>query len=133
MITCTLKDKKYAVDFISGRALREMEPAAKMYAKIVALSNAAVKGEEIPQSEQVSIPDAMDVMIRWFCLLFGNQFTPDDVLDGYPVDRLMHDIALALMTVQTQTTEILGEFPTKAAKEPATTQTEAESEEIPLF
>ena len=133
MITCTLKDKKYAVDFISGRALREMEPAAKMYAKIVALSNAAVKGEEIPQSEQVSIPDAMDVMIRWFCLLFGNQFTPDDVLDSYPVDRLMHDIALALMAVQTQTTEILSEFPTKAAKEPATTQMETESEEIPLF
>ena len=133
MITCTLKDKKYAVDFISGRALREMEPAAKMYAKIVALSNAAVKGEEIPQNQQVSVTNAMDVMIRWFCLLFGNQFSPDDVLDGYPVDRLMHDIALALMAVQTQTTEILSEFPTKAAKEPATTQTEAESEEISLF
>ena len=70
----------------------------------------------------------MDVMIRWFCLLFGNQFSPDDVLDGYPVDRLMHDIALALMAVQTQTTEILSEFPTKAAKEPAT-----EAGEIPLF
>ena len=133
MITCTLKDKKYAVDFISGRALREMEPAAKMYAQIVALSNAAVKGEEIPQEQQISVTDAMDVMIRWFCLLFGNQFSPDGVLDGYPVDRLMHDIALALMAVQTQTTEILSEFPTKAAKEPATTQTEAESEEIPLF
>ena len=116
MITCTLKDKEYAVDFVSGRALREMEPAAKMYARIVALSNSAVKGEEIPQSEQVSIPDAMDVMIRWFCILFGNQFTPDDVLDHYPVDRLMHDIALALMAVQTQTTSILDEFPTKAAK-----------------
>ena len=133
MITCTLKDKKYAVDFISGRALREMEPAAKMYAKIVALSNAAVKGEEIPQEQQISVTDAMDVMIRWFCLLFGNQFSPDDVLDGYPVDRLMHDIALALMAVQSQTTEILSEFTTKAAKEPAMTQTEAESEEIPLF
>ena len=133
MITCTLKDKKYAVDFISGRALREMEPAAKMYAKIVALSNAAVKGEEIAQEQQISVTDAMDVMIRWFCLLFGNQFSPDDVLDGYPVDRLMHDIALALMAVQTQTTEILSEFPMKAAKEPAMTQTEAESEEIPLF
>ena len=131
MITCTLKDKKYAVDFVSGRALREMEPAAKMYAKIVALSNAAVKGEEIPQSEQVSIPDAMDVLIRWFCLLFGNQFTSDDVLDGYPVDRLMHDIALALMAVQTQTTEILSQFPTKAAKEPASPPKTAE--EIPLF
>ena len=126
----TLKDKKYAVDFISGRALREMEPAAKMYAKIVALSNAAVKGEEIPQDEQISVTDAMDVMIRWFCLLFGNQFSPDDVLDGYPVDRLMHDIALALMAVQTQTTEILSQFPTKAAKEPAKT---TEAEEIPLF
>mgnify|MGYP006898197799 FL=1 len=69
-------------------------------------------------------------MIRWFCLLFGNQFSPDDVLDGYPVDRLMHDVALALMAVQTQTTEILSEFPTKAAKEPAKT---TEAEEIPLF
>ena len=121
MITCTLKDKKYAVDFISGRALREMEPAAKMYAKIVALSNAAVKGEEIPQNQQVSVTDAMDVMIRWFCILFGNQFTVDDVLDHYPVDRLMHDVALALMAVQTQTTGILSDFPTKAA----TPQTEA--------
>ena len=121
MITCTLKDKKYAVDFISGRALREMEPAAKMYAKIVALSNAAVKGEEIPQDEQISVTDAMDVMIRWFCLLFGNQFSPDDVLDGYPVDRLMHDIALALMAVQAQTTDVLSDFPTMAAMEPAQT------------
>ena len=133
MITCTLKDKKYAVDFISGRALREMEPAAKMYAKIVVLSNAAVKGEEILQEQQISVTDAMDVMIRWFCLLFGNQFTSDDVLDGYPVDRLMHDIALALMAVQTQTTEILSEFPTKAAKEAAPPQTAKEAEEIPLF
>ena len=133
MITCTLKDKKYAVDFISGRALREMEPAAKMYAKIVALSNAAVKGEEIPQEQQISVTDAMDVMIRWFCLLFGNQFSSDDVLDGYPVDRLMHDIALALMAVQTQTTEILSEFPTKAAKEPTPPQPATEAEEIPLF
>ena len=96
----------------------------------MALSNAAVKGEEIPQDEQISVTDAMDVMIRWFCLLFGNQFGPDDVLDGYPVDRLMHDIALALMAVQTQTTEILRQFPTKAAKEPAKT---TEAEEIPLF
>ncbi len=117
MITCTLGKQKYTVDFVSGRALREMEPAAEMYARIVALSNAAVKGEPIPENESLNISDAMDTMIRWFCILFGNQFTPDDVLDGYPVDRLMHDIALALMAVQTQTTEILDEFPTKAAQD----------------
>ena len=116
MITCTLNGKKYAVDFITGRALREMEPAAKMYSRIVALSNAALKGETPEDAKELSIGEAMDVMIRWFCILFGNQFTPDDVLDHYPVDRLMHDIALALMAVQTQTTGILDEFPTKAAR-----------------
>ena len=123
MITCKLGEKTYTVDFISGRALREMEPAAKMYAKIVAFSNAAVNGEEVAEDAKFTIPDAMDVMIHWFCLLFGNQFTPDDVLDGYPVDRLMHDIALALMAVQTQTTEILDEFPTKAARTEKQTST----------
>ena len=49
MITCKLGEKNYHVDFISGRALRELEPAAKMYAKIVNTSNAAVKGEDIPK------------------------------------------------------------------------------------
>ena len=116
MISCTLNGKEYTVDFVSGRALREMEPAAQMYGRIVAISNAALKGEVPEDAKNLSIGEALDVMIRWFCLLFGNQFTPDDVLDYYPVDRMMHDIALALMAVQTQTTEILDEFPTKAAK-----------------
>ena len=116
MISCTLNEKKYTVDFVSGRALREMEPAAQMYGRIVAISNAALKGEVPEDAKNLSIGEALDVMISWFCLLFGNQFTPDDVLDYYPVDRMMHDIALALMAVQTQTTEILDEFPTKAAK-----------------
>ena len=129
MITCRLGDKKYTIDYVTGRALREMEPAAKMYAKIVAVSNAAVKGEAV-ETDGLTIGEAMDVMIKWFCVLFGNQFTPDDVLDLYPVDRLMHDVALALMAVQTQTTGILNEFPTKAAQ---TAAPETESEEIPLF
>ena len=120
MISCTLNGKKYTVDFVSGRALREMEPAAQIYGRIVAISNAALKGEVPEDAKNLSIGEALDVMIRWFCLLFGNQFTPDDVLDYYPVDRMMHDIALALMAVQTQTTEILDEFPTKAAKTEAT-------------
>ena len=116
MISCTLNGKKYTVDFVSGRALREMEPAAQMYGRIVAISNAALKGEVPEDAQKLSIGEALDVMIRWFCLLFGNQFSPDDVLDYYPVDRMMHDIALALMAVQAQSTEILDEFPTKAAK-----------------
>ena len=48
MITCTLRDKKYSIDFVSGRALRELEPAAQMYAKVVRLSELAAKGQPIP-------------------------------------------------------------------------------------
>ncbi|MGJ4850632.1 hypothetical protein ACH6CV_10310 [Bacillota bacterium Meth-B3] len=55
--------------------------------------------------------------MKWFCLVFGNQFSPDDVYDHYPVDRLTHDVVLALLAVQTQTTEVLSEFPTLAAQE----------------
>lgn len=124
MITCTLNGKEYRIDFVTGRALREIEPAAKMYGRIVAISNAAVNGGDLSDADQVTISEALDVMIRWFCLLFQNQFTPDDLLDGYPVDRLMHDIAFALMAVQTQTTNILDSFPTKAATREAATQPE---------
>ena len=128
MISCKLGDKNYCVDFISGRALRELEPAAKMYARIVAISNATVNGQEVSDADQVTVSEALDVMIHWFCLLFQNQFTPDELLDGYPVDRLMHDIAFALMAVQTQTTNILDSFPTKAAE---TEKTEPTPVEIP--
>ena len=117
MITCTLGGKKYSVDFVSGRALREIEPAMRMYTRISAISEAAVKGETIENPDNLTIPDALDVMIRWFCLLFGNQFTPDDVLDNYPVDRLMHDIVIALFAVQAQTTDVLSTFPTTAAED----------------
>jgi hypothetical protein len=117
VITCTLRDKKYSIDFVSGRALREMEPASQMYAKVVQLSELAVKGEAVPEDAKFTVAEAMDTMIRWFCILFQNQFSPDDVLDNYPVDRLMHDIALALMAVQAQATDVLSEFPTKAAQE----------------
>ena len=118
MVTCTLGDKKYSVDFISGRALREMEPASKMYGKLVALSKAAVEGQDV-SDEKLTIPEALDTMVKWFCILFGGQFSPDDVYDHYPVDRLMHDIALAIMAVQTQTTEVLDSFPTKPVAQEA--------------
>ena len=124
MITCTLGDKTYSVDFISGRALREMEPASKMYGRLVALSKDAVEGKDI-SDEGLTIADALDTMVRWFCILFGNQFHPDHVYDHYPADRLMHDIALAIMAVQSQTTEVLDSFPTKpVAQEAEEIQTE---------
>ena len=111
MVTCKLGEKTYSVDFVSGRALREMEPASKMYGNLVRISKDATKGKEM-SGENVTVADALDTMVKWFCVLFNNQFSPDEVYDAYPADRLMHDIALALMAVQTQTTEVLNTFPT---------------------
>ena len=118
MITCTLGEKKYTVDFVSGRALREMEPASKMYGRLVRLSRDVTEGKDVSQ-EQLTVTDALDTMVKWFCILFNNQFTPDEMYDHYPADRLMHDIALALMAVQTQTTEVLDTFPTIPATQEA--------------
>ncbi len=124
MITCKLRDKTYHVDFVTGRALREIEPAMKVYRQISEQAERVVKGENIPPEEQINIQEAMDVMMKWFCLVFQNQFTVEEMLDGYPVDLLMHDIALTLLAVQSQTTEVLDEFPTMAAQPETETETE---------
>ena len=79
------------MDFITGRALREMEPATKMYGRLVALAKAAVEGQDV-STEQLTIPEALDTMVKWFCILFGKQFSPDDVYDHYPADRLIADL-----------------------------------------
>ena len=122
MLTCTLSGKNYSVDFVTGRALREIDPALKMYARIAKVSSAAASGE--PVEDETTIAEALDVMAKWFCLLFGNQFTVDELYDGYPSDRMMHDIVLALLAVQAQTTEVLGQFPTTAAQVTPAKQTE---------
>ena len=120
MITCTLGDKKYTVDFISGRALREIEEATKMYARIQKMAKQAAEGETFEQDDQLTVSEALDTLVKWFCLLFGNQFTPDEFYDGYPADRIMVDIPVALMAVQTATTEVLSEFPMKPVAQETT-------------
>lgn len=112
MITCKVGEKEYTVNFISARALREIGMAEEMRNRIEALTQKALNGEEVHEVEKIRIEDALDVMVQWFCLLFGNQFTPEDIYDGYPVDRLVHDISLAMLAVQNQMTEVLSGFPT---------------------
>ena len=117
MITCTLGEKKYTVDFVSGRALREMEPASKMYGRLVRLSQDVTEGKDVSQ-EQLTVTDALDTMVKWFCILFNNQFTPDEVYDNYPADRLFTDIVNAVLKVNGLLADTLEDFPTKAAKTP---------------
>jgi hypothetical protein len=123
MITCKLGNKTYTVDYITGRALREIEPALKMYGHVNRISLDVLEGKDV-SGEKVTVPEALDVLIKWFCLLFGNQFTTEDVYENYPSDRLVHDIALSLMAVQNQMTAVLSEFPTVPAMLEIATGTE---------
>lgn len=117
MITCKLGDKEYYVDFIPGRALREIGPAMEAYRKLARVSEVATKGTEISEEDaKTSVEEVCDEMVRWFCLAFGKQFTPDEVYDNYPADRLVSDIALAILATQAQMTGVLDSFPTKAAQ-----------------
>ena len=103
-----------------------------MYGRLVRLSQDATEGKDVSQ-EQLTVTDALDTMVKWFCILFGNQFTPDEMYDNYPADRLMHDIALALMAVQTQTTEVLDTFPTiPVVQEAEQILAEAENPEVTI-
>lgn len=111
MISCTLNGHKYTVDFVSGRALREIDDATQKYLELTRISSMALKGEDV-SGETLTVRETMDAMVKWFCVLFGNQFTPDDMYDYYPADRIIHDISTALLAVQNSTTEILDSFPT---------------------
>ena len=117
MITCKLGDKTYTVDFIAGRALREMGPALKVYSQIAkALAGEEEAAEKCSDDFSVFIFACVAMSVGDF---FGNQFTPEDVYDGYPADRLVEDIVLAMLAVQSQTTEVLKSFPTTPAQKRA--------------
>mgnify|MGYP000849192385 CR=1 FL=1 len=114
MITCKLGEKTYSVDFISTRALRGMGAAWDAYTRITGTVADAAEGKAVKDAE--GFEKELDALVQWFCLLFKNQFTPDEFYDGYPNDRAVHDIVLALLAVRGQTTEVLDTFPTTAAQ-----------------
>ena len=123
--SATLGEKKYTVDFVSGRALREMEPASKMYGRPMRLSQDATEGKAADRNR------CPGHMVKRFCILFNNQFTPDEVYDNDPAESLMHDTALALMA--TQTTEVLDTFPAiPAVQEAEQILAEAENPEVTI-
>lgn len=116
MITCNLGGKAYSLDFITTRALREMGAAWDAYTRITNAVSDAANGKEATDAK--GFEKELDALVKWFCVLFQNQFTPDEFYDGYPNDRAVHDIVLALLAVRSQTTEVLDSFPTTAAKAP---------------
>ena len=106
-MTLELGKKKYAVEGVPVRALAEMDEAWDMYRKLV---KAAGGG----QIENESFSAIIGALAKWLVVLFGGQFTVDEVLDHYPSDRFIADVGLMLQAVAGRLTEALGDFPMKA-------------------
>ena len=108
MLEITLGEKKYQTDYAKAIVLREISAPLKI----------------LEQSEFGGLDDtcarALDVLVNWFCLLFENQFTADDVFSLYPTDRLLHDIALAVGAVKSGVSRALPSFPTRPDDEDKT-------------
>ena len=104
MLQVTLGEKTYKVEYVTALALREIrEPMAIL--------------KKLDGNAENGLPDFgrdLDTLVKWFCLLFGNQFTPDEVYTWYPADRLMPDLTLAVLAVQQRMSAALSSFPTKA-------------------
>ena len=90
-------EKSYQVPFISGRALTEMDMAEPAFKK-------ANRNEKPTR-------DDLQNCLEWFCILFRNQFTVDDLVDGYPAGDLLPDIFAAYMTMTSGAIKALTDFP----------------------
>ena len=103
MLTCTLGEKVYTIPYVRAQALREIARPMEIIRRAEDASDPAAFGRDL------------DVLVNWFCVLFGGQFTASDVYELYPADRLTHDITLAVLAVSQRISEALTAFPTTAA------------------
>ncbi len=124
MLKCTLGEKTYTIPFVKGRAFREIDAAMEAYTTMNAITEKVTSGTALDENEEKqTIRGLTDTLVEWFCLLFENQFTPDEVYDNYPADRLFTDIVNAVLKVDGLLADTLEDFPTKAATTTAPAQT----------
>jgi hypothetical protein len=99
--------KTYRVPYISGKSLMQ----SQVIERIV---------EEVRKGNDPGMTDAeLMEACEWFCTLFQNQFTAEELLEGHPSDHLRSDIFAAYMFVQNEMAKALKKFPMKpTAKAP---------------
>lgn len=103
MLSVTLGENVYTIDYVTALALREIGRPMEIIKK-------AEKGQE-----PADFGRDLDTLVNWFCVLFQNQFKPSEVYEKYPADRLITDITLAALAVNNRVSSVLNAFPTTAA------------------
>ncbi len=103
MLQVTLGEKTYTAEYVSALALREIGRPMEIIRK------------REKEDKPGDFARDLDVLVSWFCVMFGNQFKPEEVYEKYPADRLIPDITLALLAVNNRVSAVLSAFPTTAA------------------
>ena len=122
MLQVTLGEKTYTVEYVSALALREIEKPMKILGAAdkprPVTSSVSASADTFPSrgrqdGESPGLIGAdLDALVNWFCLMFGRQFTAEEVYEYYPADRLITDIALCVLAVQQRVSGALKAFPT---------------------
>lgn len=123
MLSVTLGEKTYTVEYVTALALREIGRPMEIIRRADAAGPAAPHPSAqaltpSPEGEgfnAATFERDLDTLVNWFCVLFQNQFKPAEVYEKYPADRLITDITLAALAVNNRVSGILSSFPTKAA------------------
>lgn len=110
MYSIQLGAKEYRVDRIPTRALMEIDEARGLYLRMAGMV------EDDPEAP-TTFKRAVQVMVEWLVLFFGNQFTADDVYDNYPANKIVEDVARAMAAALGDVDEELKAFPTGASAE----------------
>jgi hypothetical protein len=111
MFTVELGGKKYTVPKVTARTLRDIGGAQAVFKKWTS------------NPDSVDMKKDMDTLVGWFCVLCGNQFTPDEIYDNYPGDKIITDIGIAMAAVNGQATSVLEKFPSGDGKKKAHSKT----------
>lgn len=109
MFSVTLGGETKTVPFVTAKALRDLEAPMVILAK---WEEAKKENEDRPLT-----PAQVDVVVRWFSDFMQGAFSPEEILEKYPADRLLLDVHVAVLTVQRAITEKLNHFPLRLAEE----------------
>ncbi len=102
MHTVTVGGKQYNVPFFKGRIQRASGEIGRIYKQVSEEAN------YLPNDEEY------DAIAAWFCMAFDNQFSPDELWDGYAVDDLIKDAFALYLAMMNLNTKVLTVFPIPA-------------------
>lgn len=114
-MTLTLGGKTYRIEKVPIRAVAEMDKAWEMYRRLVRAAT-----DDTAEENSTGFAEVIEALAEWMVILFGRQFTLDELMDQYPSESFLSDAGLIMHAVLGRVTHKLEDFPTQARATPET-------------